>query len=493
MLPCRVVSELGRYRLGERLGQGGMAEVFRAEVDAPAPGGFGKPLVIKRLRRELARVPEIAAMFAAEARLAQRLHHGGIVQVFDYGVDGEGMPYLVMELVDGVPLDALLAHLHASGRRLPVAEALLVAHEIAEALAYAHRLAGDDGAPLGLVHRDVTPRNVLLSREGVVKLADFGIARVTRGAAATLPGTVKGSIGYLSPEQARGAPLDARTDQFALGVVLWEMLAGENPLADAGSLAEAEAKLAAGLPPLPLRDEADGALAAILARATAADPARRYPGVEDLGAALEEWRVTRKRRGSPAQLAALVRAARGERLAAAPRALDAALARDAEPERAAVETRPLGPPPVTPRALVWAGVSTALVVGTFFVLYLAFGGPRRASPTPATARPAADAGAPADAASVAAAPPAADAAPPRPPVRRAPPAAPAPAARGRLKVNVLPWAVVAVDGTPVGQTPVDAMLPSGTHIVVLENPDSGRRVERRVEIRPGRTTEITAW
>ncbi|MBX7078246.1 MAG: serine/threonine protein kinase, partial [Nannocystaceae bacterium] len=218
-------TRLGRYELGAVIGRGGVAEVVRADI--VGAGGFRKPVVIKRIRDDLA--PELRASlhaaFEREAVLAQRLQHAGVVAVLDLG-EHEGQPFIVMEFVDGCSLQQLFDRDGA----LPHAIALQVALRVAEALAYVHALPDEHGAPLQLVHRDVTPANVLLSVDGAVKLADFGIARARSSGNDTLPGFVKGTPMYLAPEQAAGRPVDGRADVFALGLVLRRMLVGDGGL-----------------------------------------------------------------------------------------------------------------------------------------------------------------------------------------------------------------------------------------------------------------------
>ncbi|MEZ4400565.1 MAG: serine/threonine-protein kinase [Kofleriaceae bacterium] len=491
------MTPLGRYRIGARLGAGGSADVFAAELI----DGGGRPLAIKRLRRELFGPADVAAAFAAELALARRLHHGGIAQLFDHGTDADGAPYLVMERVDGISLDGLTAHLAATGDRLAVADALQIVIDACDALAYAHRLVGDDGAALGVVHRDVSPRNLLVSRDGVVKLVDFGIARVARGGAATLPGVVRGSLGYLAPEQYRGEPVDGRTDQYALGVVLFELVAGTNPLA-VTELAAAGPALAAGLPPLPVAvdrvlGDPDPALAAIVARATAPALAERFATIDELGAALTEWRAVRGVRADRARLAAQVRAARGE-VAVAVRALDHGL-REVLPEPPGPVVAPARRRRARPVLVVTAAVAAAAAVATAVVVVRRGAVAARSAGTVAAMVDAgpADAGAapgqapaqrPDAAVAVdAAAPPGLAAlAPPRHPDARA-------TSTGRLKVNLVPYAVVRLDGRALGTTPLDVEVPAGRHRLELVNPASGRAATRPIVVAADGTTEVTAW
>jgi serine/threonine-protein kinase len=211
---------IGRYRIGKQIAAGGMAEVFVAHTDGA--DGFRKPLAIKRIRRELLGDPEVVRRFSQEARLAQRLVHGNVVQVVDFGSDEEGVPFLVMELIDGVSLQRLIQQPPI----LALPEALFIAEELCAALTYVHAARNDAGAPLGLVHRDIAPRNILVSREGVVKLADFGIARAALRDERTSTGVIKGKEGYFPPER----DATPASDIYSLGATLHALLAGTPPL-----------------------------------------------------------------------------------------------------------------------------------------------------------------------------------------------------------------------------------------------------------------------
>jgi len=223
VLPYGGVQQFGKYQLLERLAVGGMAEVFRGKAVGAA--GFEKDLAIKRILPQFSEDEDFVRMFIDEARLAAQLQHGNIVQIFDFD-EAEGSYYIAMELVEGCDLRKLNGALGRQSRRLPVGVALYIAVETLKGLQYAHgkKVAG---RPLGLVHRDVSPHNILLSRSGEVKLSDFGIAKAHARATATRSGIVKGKLGYMAPEQIAGQPIDARTDLFAVGVVLYEMLTGE--------------------------------------------------------------------------------------------------------------------------------------------------------------------------------------------------------------------------------------------------------------------------
>lgn len=277
---------IGPYQLEELLGRGGMAEVYRARREGP--GGFEKVVALKRILPSYARNQTLVQRFLEEARIAGGLTHGNIVPVIDFGeIDGEH--YLVMEWVDGVPLSALLRTVAERGRTLP---AEVVAHIIAEAAAglhHAHTRTDASGRPMSIVHRDVSPQNILLARQGDVKISDFGIAKAADSVVRTEAGIQVGKLCYMAPEQAKGEPLDARADVYALGIVLWECLA-MRPLFSREEGAEAlrgvlEPKHVA---PSEVSASAPAALDAVVLKAL--QPARedRYP---DAGSLARDLRV----------------------------------------------------------------------------------------------------------------------------------------------------------------------------------------------------------
>lgn len=214
---------LGKYEIGDLIATGGMAAVYRARVAGPM--GFEKPVAVKVLLDEAARDEDIVRMFIDEARLGARLSHPNIASVLDFG-EADGQFYLAMEYVDGASLSALLKHLRRgrNPRPLDARAALFVAQSVLRALAYAHDFRDGDGRPLGVVHRDVSPQNILLDRSGAVKLCDFGIAAGAHRREKTEAGLVKGKAAFMSPEQAAGERLDARSDLYSLAVTLMAML-----------------------------------------------------------------------------------------------------------------------------------------------------------------------------------------------------------------------------------------------------------------------------
>ncbi|MBX3231767.1 MAG: protein kinase [Labilithrix sp.] len=306
----------GRYRLLERLGQGGMAEVFKAK--SYGVEGFEKVVVIKRILPELAQSEEFVSMFIHEAKLAVRLSHANVVQVFDLGlapgtVHG-GMPtpdayYMAMEYVNGLDLATLLARCRRSQTQVPIEMAVYVAAEVAKGLDHAHRRRDEQNQPLNIVHLDVSPQNVLLSLEGEVKVTDFGIAKA-RGAleAAEVEDTrshrLQGKYGYMSPEHASGDAIDARSDLFSLGAVLYEMLTGVNPFTAPTSFETLRRVQACEYPPLELlRADIPAELVTIAKMALAKEPNDRFADAGRMYEALLSFLYSQRRRFSAHDLA----------------------------------------------------------------------------------------------------------------------------------------------------------------------------------------------
>ncbi len=260
----------GRYTLTQRLGVGGMAEVYRATT--PRPGDVELEVCLKRILPHCSADPEFVRMFVDEARVASRLRHANIVQILDFDeVDGDY--FIAMELVEGKDLRGLLGELHRRGELLGEARAIEISIGLARALAYAHSR-HDKGQPLQIVHRDVSPHNLLLSFSGEVKLSDFGIARAASRLTHTATGMVKGKVAYMAPEQAAAGPIDARIDQFAAGLVLHEMLTGVRAYAGDSQNEILQRAARAQVPALP--DSVTPSLRAIVSRATALDPQDRF-------------------------------------------------------------------------------------------------------------------------------------------------------------------------------------------------------------------------
>jgi serine/threonine-protein kinase len=262
---------LGPYLLEVRLGQGGMAEVFRAR--AFGASGFEKVVVIKTLRPELVGDTRLERMFLDEARLQARLTHRNLVQAHDLGVS-DGRPWVRLDFVDG----ADLASFHLP---LPGPLAALIVSELSLALIAVHEAVDDAGLPLGIVHRDISAKNVLLSKSGEVKLADFGLARATLLREETRAGVRKGTYAYMSPEQTAGRPLTPASDQFALATLAVELLTGARPF-DGATPLETMDRIRAGSPEL---QGLSPSLRPVLERAFALGPPARYASMRELRAA----------------------------------------------------------------------------------------------------------------------------------------------------------------------------------------------------------------
>ncbi len=285
----------GRYRLVELLGQGGMATIFRA-LDTQ----LGRDVAVKLLRPEYLRDPDFSSRFRQEAQAAASLTHPNVVTVFDYGEDPSG-PYIVMELIDGEDLSTIIRRSGA----LPPRQATRIAEAVARGLAAAHAR--------GLVHRDVKPGNVLIGRDGQVKVVDFGIARAVAEAQVTLPGTTLGSVHYFSPEQARGEPATESSDIYALGIVLFELLTGTRPWEGDSAAAVGLARLSGPAPdPMAVRPSVPPDLAAITRKALAPEPRDRFASAAAMADALDAALASGgASTGSAAAAAAVVGAAAG--------------------------------------------------------------------------------------------------------------------------------------------------------------------------------------
>ncbi|HSN98503.1 MAG TPA: serine/threonine-protein kinase, partial [Candidatus Nanopelagicales bacterium] len=312
-MPAAAASAFGKYRLLAKLGQGGMAEVFLA---AHRDGlGFEKIVVVKRLKAVVAADPDGVAMFLDEARIAARLNHPNLVQTYELGsVDEEH--YLAMEYLEGQPLDRIF---HRLGYEERLAVYLAILSDALAGLQHAHELCDFDGRPLQVVHRDVSPHNVFVTYEGQVKVVDFGIAKWrSRSAEATSTGVVKGKISYMAPEQALCAPLDRRADLFAVGVMLWEVAAGERLWGNLSDMQILQRMAFGELPRLEdRRPDAPAGLRAICARALSVDPAGRYATAAEMREAIEAVLGELGRRPTPAEVGQLLSEAFADRRAEA--------------------------------------------------------------------------------------------------------------------------------------------------------------------------------
>jgi serine/threonine protein kinase len=270
-----VPARIGRYSIVAPLGTGGMAEVLLARMTGP--GGFDKPVVVKRILPHLAERDEHRAMFLDEARIVAGIDHPGVVTVFDFGESEQGL-YLVMEYLHGQTLAALRRRCRERKQLLDALIAAYIVAEAADGLHAAHEYADADGVPQNVVHRDVSPQNLFLLYSGAVKVIDFGIAKATGRQTKTATNTMKGKYAYMAPEQCDGSGVDRRTDVFALGIVLFELLTGRRLFRRENELETVRAICLEPIPsPAQVMPGVPASLDAICARALARSPNDRYP------------------------------------------------------------------------------------------------------------------------------------------------------------------------------------------------------------------------
>lgn len=268
--------EFGRYRLERWLAQGGMANIFLATYTGPL--GFEREVVLKVILPQYAHHSGFITMFLDEARLAARLNHPNIVQVHDLG-EARGYHYIAMEYVDGTNLSRAMRLARKQRRSISVGLIHLITGELLEALHYAHLRRDREGRSLGIVHRDVTPQNVLISYDGQVKLTDFGVAKANINLHQTQSGTIKGKYTYMAPEQLRGKAVDGRADIFSVGVMLHEMLTGKPLFKRSDPYEIMKAIMEEPIPrPSEINRRSPPELDGVVLRMLARDPARRYSG-----------------------------------------------------------------------------------------------------------------------------------------------------------------------------------------------------------------------
>jgi eukaryotic-like serine/threonine-protein kinase len=281
--------QLGKYRLLKLLATGGMGEVFLARQEGPA--GFAKTVVIKRMLAHLGRDPKFVEMFLNEARLAAELSHPNIVQIFELG-EHAGTYFLAMEFIHGVNLRTLKRRLDERQLEVPAGLAAWICAQALKGLHYAHTLTNEAGASMNIVHRDVSPDNVLVGFNGTVKMVDFGIAKASSSLSTTNAGTVKGKYAYMSPEQLSGQKADPRTDVYAMGVVLYELITGGRPFQGPSEGALVRSILQdTPRPPRETRPALAPELEELTLRAIARNPQERFPSAESMATALEAYAV----------------------------------------------------------------------------------------------------------------------------------------------------------------------------------------------------------
>ena len=277
-------TQLGRYALFDQIAQGGMATVHIGRLVGPV--GFSKIVAIKQMHESAARNPDFVAMFLDEARLSGRVQHPNVVATFDV-IANNGEAFLVMEYVHGESLSALLRAARVRGERMPPAFAVHVLCDVLSGLHAAHEATDEYGEPLNLIHRDVSPQNIMIGVDGVARVLDFGIAKAAGRLQETQTGQLKGKLGYMAPEQLLGRPLDRRVDIFAAGICLWEAISGRK-MFDADNSGQLMYQvLETDIPPLSAVADVPAALSRAVERATARDPEERFSTAREFAAALE--------------------------------------------------------------------------------------------------------------------------------------------------------------------------------------------------------------
>lgn len=296
--------QFGKYFLLEKLAVGGMAEIYKAKTYGAE--GFEKLLAIKRILPHAAEDKEFINMLIDEAKLSVLLSHANIVQVFDLGKIGSDY-FISMEYIHGVNIRDVLYKLRERGEKIPAELAVFIASEICKGLDYAHRKTDTQGNPLGIVHRDISPQNILISYEGEVKIVDFGIAKAAMNISHTMAGILKGKIAYMSPEQAMGKTIDNRTDIFSLGILLYEAVTGKKLFTGESQFEVLKKIRTTRVRPEGLPDSLATEMKMILSKALAYDPQDRYQQASDMSVALTRFLYGTYTDFSPRKLSAFIR------------------------------------------------------------------------------------------------------------------------------------------------------------------------------------------
>jgi serine/threonine protein kinase len=484
--------EFGRYQLMRRLGHGGFATVFLA-LEASA-AGKPREVVVKRLHEHLALDERSREAFLDEARLAIGLNHPNIVTALDFG-SIEGRPFLAMEYLIGADLDRVLERLRTQNQRLKPELAMEIAANMLEGLAYLHERRDPSGRPAPIVHRDVSPHNAFVTDRGVLKLLDFGIAKARVRAVETTTGVVKGKFAYMSPEQANGEPVEPSADVWSMGVVLWEMLAGQRLFEASSTFSTLASAMLGPIPRLDKIADVPESVALVVEKALERAPSARYQNARELAVALRN--ATPYAPSDSAQVASLVQGLFGD-----------ALTRAREDSvRRVVKATQLG---TSRRGTLWPWALAGSVGALAFAIFALrpdvhepgkgaeiSTSPARSLEPPPTALPSAppQAEAPRVAPEPVAPEPVETPAPAAPSTSehaagKSPRKASAPAGTGHLTLVTEPWSQVSLEGKQLGTTPlVNLALPAGRHELMLKNPSTGEQKTLMIDIAPGQTLQ----
>jgi serine/threonine-protein kinase len=314
------MAENQRYKITERIDAGGMAEVYRGVAES-AVGGLKKAVAIKRILPNLTRNKKFVSMFLDEARVSMHLQHANVVGVFDIGM-ADTAYFIVMEFVDGANLKTIIESLRRQGQRMAVAHTLYILMEVCKGLQYAHDVTDpENGRELGIVHRDISPPNILVSKRGEVKLVDFGLAKATSQLESTDPGVVKGKFSYLSPEAASGKEVDRRADIFAVGILLYELLTGKRLFYGETDYQTVELVRQAKVPPIAAQNsEVTAELEQVVRKALARDLNQRFQSAGDLQDALAQYLFSQRLKVTSRDIERLVQGCLREKQRTQPKA-----------------------------------------------------------------------------------------------------------------------------------------------------------------------------
>jgi serine/threonine protein kinase len=485
-------THLGKYRIIRLLATGGMGEVFLARQEGPA--GFSKPAVVKRILAHLAREPGFVQMFLDEARLAAMLSHPNIVQIFELG-EVDGTWFIAMEYLHGRSLKAIRKQAQNQGRPVdPVQAARMMSNALA-GLQYAHHALGQAGEPLNIVHRDMSPDNVMVGFNGVVKVLDFGIAKASSAITTTRTGTVKGKYAYMAPEQVLSEPVDPRTDVYGVGVVLYELLAGTRPFVANVEAALINLILNAQVPPLSEKaPHVPPALSAIVMKALERNRADRWASAQEFSDALEGFIASCGQPNSGAATAAYLKSLFGEEANENPTFFNTPS--ELHPivlpaVEVLLETRAVPPPGPPVDARKRRAVLGAVIAVPLLAVGIAIALPSKPArvETPPMVEPV---GLEARAAPLLPKPPE----PPSPVVEAAPTTLPPPpplprlSSSGKVDLRINPWGEVFEAGKSLGVTPMAPLeLPAGVHSLMVTN--SELNVTRQLSVKVPRGGTVT--